>query len=76
MQCVSIEHYSGGGAKINLQAVYGRGEGNEDFADATPSGMCTMSIAPGRAAIDMFKPGETYDLFFSPVVKKPVSDPA
>lgn len=67
MYCETKVLHASGCATINLVAVYGKGEGNKDFADATPSGKLEMVIAKDRPAMHAFEPGKTYDLLFTPV---------
>lgn len=51
-------------SKVTLGAIYGNGGENKDFSDATPSGQCWMNISAGRPALEFFKPGESYYLYF------------
>lgn len=64
-KCSSVEEFAGGYKEAKLQAVYGNGGGNEDFAEATPSGDVSITISPGRLASDFFKPGAEYYLDFT-----------
>jgi hypothetical protein len=59
-----ISQLAGGHTEVSMQAVYGMGDGNKDFADATPQGQLTMMINPGRKAAGFFKPGKAYLLDF------------
>lgn len=51
--------------KVRLGAVYSQTGENKDFADATPSGECWMSISDGRPAAHFFKPGKKYYVTFT-----------
>lgn len=68
MYCQSKTLHDSGYATVKLCAVYGKnGESNKDFADATPTANLELTISKGRPAMDVFVPGKTYDLLFTPV---------
>lgn len=51
--------------KVKLGAVFSTQGENKDFADATPTGSCEMTINDGRPAADFFKPGKNYYMTFT-----------
>lgn len=58
--CQSVEDF-GYSKKVNLRPVYGTGEENKSWSQATPSGNLEMTITNLEAA-DYFIPGHDYFL--------------
>ncbi len=50
---------------VTLEAVYGDGDENKSFSDATPSAKVTMTI-DNQEAIGKFTPGKPYYVDFTP----------
>jgi len=62
-RCNSVTD-NGYNKSANLTAVYGTGEGNEDFAKATPNGTLNIGIDNEVPAANFFKPQKNYFLYF------------
>lgn len=52
-------------AEVTLIPVWGNGEGNKEWSEATPQGKLTMLIT-NPAAIEAFELGKAYFLDFTP----------
>lgn len=62
-RCNSVTD-NGYNKSVNLTAVYGTGEGNADFAKATPSGTLNIGIDKEVPAANFFEPLQDYFLYF------------
>jgi len=69
MQCESVTQQSEGENKyaeqVKLRAVYGDGEENKTYADATPSATVDMTIS-NKGAWGAFEQGKEYYVDFTP----------
>ena len=63
MKCTQVTHFETN-SQVKLTVAYG--PDNKDFTDATPSGEITMSISKGKPAADLFTPGKTFFVDFTP----------
>lgn len=67
MQCNEVAKTAYGAEVVKLSAVYGTGEENKSFAEATPAASLEMHVT-NKAAHGAFVPGKCYFLDFSEAV--------
>lgn len=63
-QCSSVIPTAFGSVVANFHAVYGNGEENKSFSEATPSANLSMVISDSAPAKDFFVQGKDYYLTF------------
>jgi hypothetical protein len=59
-----IPNAYGTGVTAHFHAVYGKGEENKDYAEATPSASLSMVISDKTKAAEYFEQGKEYYLTF------------
>lgn len=67
----SVEEFNGGQKKVNMHCQYSKNPEDNSFAEATPSGNCSLTVN-NKAAADFFKPGTSFfaDFTRAEVVQK------